>query len=1172
MAEELTIQQRQAVEDRGGKLLVSAAAGSGKTKVLVDRLLSYIMDPVSPANIDEFLIITYTKAAAAELRVKIASKLSEKIREAPENRHLQQQLQRLYLTKISTVHAFCTELLREYAYRLDISGDFRVAEENECLELQLRVIEQVLDAAYENAGADADFRTFVDTQGLGRDDRQIPVILMDVFKAARCHLDPEGWLRWCLSVNDVSQCTDASETVWGKYLIDDLRSYLQLQIGTLRKCADLADASENMPKPAANLRDIVFQLERLYQCQSWDEIIHNMLIDYGRLTFPRKDYDTDLAERIKAVRNACKDGLAKKLSKFTDSSRQILKDLSEIATSVRGLIALTEKFMDGYNRLKKSKHVLDFGDLEHIALDLLLGKRRSGPTAIAAEVGSRYREVMVDEYQDSNAVQDAIFTAITGKKQNCFMVGDVKQSIYGFRLADPGIFLEKYHAYAPADQAQEGEGRKVLLSKNFRSATAVIEAVNHVFEGCMSEKVGGLQYGKDEALEEGIEHTAIEEPETELHVVQVRENAYYEEADYVAAQILRLLDGKHMIRQKDGLRPIRPEDIVILLRSPGSVGGYFASALERCGIRCSFGGSVNILLTEEVQTLRAILQAMDNPLQDIPLVAALTSRVFAFTADDLARIRGGHKKGRVYDALLADSDPKTTEFLGIFETLRKEARMSDLSRLIRCVFAETKIDCVFGAMPDGYIRMENLQTFCRLASGFDSGDAKNLSRFLKYLEALDVKGIAGAVDGSVAGAVTIMSIHKSKGLEFPVVFLSALSRDFNKESLRAQILCDRELGLGLSCVDAVNRVRYPSLAKRAIAAKMNAENISEEMRVLYVAMTRPKDRLIMTYTAEKPEKLLGEMVQRMDVSDPVLMTGEANCPGKWVLFSALRRTEAGALFALGGYPQRTGLYGMPWKITVGEAPMLATAETTEAKRSHTGLTEENVKRLNRALSFRYSYAPSTKVPSKQTATQLKGRQKDMEVAENTVKKEFTHNLRVPSFIEAKDTAVAYGTAMHGAMQHISYDDCQTAESVRMELQRLVRENYLTEEMCRKLDPKAIAAFFASPMGIRLRNAECVLREVKFSVLTEAGAYYEGVEGEKLLLQGVVDCAIVEEDGIVVIDFKTDKICDNDPEPVVDRYRAQVKAYANALSRIYEKPIKEAYLYFFSKALLYPIPL
>ncbi len=1169
MAEVLTKQQGQAVKDRGGKLLVSAAAGSGKTKVLVDRLLMYILDPVDPANIDDFLIITYTKAAAAELRVKIASKLSEHLQQQPENRHLQRQMQRLYLTKISTVHAFCTDLLREYAYRLDISGDFRVAEENECHELQLRVMERLLEDAYGKSQNDPDFRAFVDTQGLGRDDRQVPDIIFKVFNSARCHLDPKKWLQWCLSATDISGCEDAAQTVWGKYLMDDLHRYLELQIQAMNRCACLADASDHMESVAANLRDTVAQMEQLRQYTSWDDIVSHNKLSYKTLSFSKKITDLDLKERIKVVREACKKGLASKLKRFTDDSAQIIADLSATAASSRGLVALTEKFMADYAELKRSKRVLDFSDLEHIALDLLLGKSRSAPTEIAGEVSSRYREVMVDEYQDSNAVQDAIFGAITGKKQNCFMVGDVKQSIYQFRLADPGIFLAKYHEYVPAEKASAGEGRKVLLSHNFRSAGSVINAVNHVFSHCMSEEVGGLDYGPDEALREGVPHQQAEEKEIELHILSVREKTYEEEANYTAERIAELLDGTHKIRHKDTFRPIRPEDIVILLRSPGSTGAHFASALARRGIRCSFGGSTDILQTEEVQTLRSILQVIDNPLQDIPMLTALSGRVFAFTADDLAWIRSRSKKGSIYDALLKSDHPKAKAFIETLDSLRNEARLSDLSRLIQAVFARTRIDCIYGAMADGPVRMENLQSFSLLASGFDTGDAKSLSRFLKYLEALDEKGVPGAVDQTTAGAVTVMSIHKSKGLEFPVVFLCCLSREFNRDKLNEQVLCDRELGLGMNCVDPVNRVRYPSVAKRAIAVKMQAESLSEEMRVLYVAMTRPRDRLIMTYAEKKPENALSDLVAKMDIYDPVLITKYVNCPGKWVLYSALRRGEAGALFKLGGYPKETPLQNDPWHIVASETPEAVSGMEEEAAPAGNRLTEQELSQLKSALEFRYPYAEATEIPSKQTATQLKGRQKDAEIAENTVKKEIFHNWRVPSFVEAPASAAGYGTAMHTVMQHISYDACDSLEGVQGELARLQKENYLSEEYASRLDAHAITAFFATELGRKMREAKKVLREFKFSLLVDAGEFYGGISDEQILLQGVVDCAILEDDGITVLDFKTDSV-KGGISPLVDKYRPQVEAYSRALSRIYQKPVKASYLYFFSASQLYKL--
>ena len=515
MADKLTPQQSLAVHNRGGKLLVSAAAGSGKTKVLVDRLMTYLTDVRDPANLDDFLIITYTKAAAAELRGKIAAKLSQCIAENPENRHLQKQMQRLFLAKISTVHGFCGDILREYAYRLDIPADFRVADENECREIREQVLKDLLDRAYAQA-EDPDFRAFVDTQGLGRDDRLVPQIIEKVYDSARCHLNPRKWLDTCLTLLDAENAADASETIWGKYLIDDLHDYLDCQIPVMEACAGQLSASEGMEKAAINLRDTLYQLQALREENTWDGIVKKRSIDYGRLVFPKKNVDLELAERVKAARKGCKAGLERKLKNFAEDSAQVLADLAQSADGARGLTKLVEQFDRDYRAAKRSRRILDFSDLEHSTLDLLLGKARTSPTAAAAEIGGRYREILVDEYQDSNGVQDAIFSVLSQKRQNCFLVGDVKQSIYQFRLADPGIFLEKYETYAPAEGAQPGQGRKVLLSHNFRSGAEVIEAVNHVFSACMTPKVGGLYYTEAEALREGVPHLPLPDPGVEL--------------------------------------------------------------------------------------------------------------------------------------------------------------------------------------------------------------------------------------------------------------------------------------------------------------------------------------------------------------------------------------------------------------------------------------------------------------------------------------------------------------------------------------------------------------------------------------------------------------------------------------------------------------------------------
>ena len=1162
MADKLTPQQQLAVEDRGGRLLVSAAAGSGKTKVLVDRLLSYLTDPVSPANLDEFLIITYTKAAASELRAKIASKLTERIAQEPENKHLQKQMQRLFLTKISTVHGFCGDILREYAYKLDIAADFRVADENECLEIRETVMQDLLDRAYTQAAGDADFRAFVDTQGLGRDDRLVPEILFKVYDSARCHLDPEGWLDSCLRASDVTEVTDVSETVWGKFLMEQLNAYLDSQLNILDACIREAELTEGFEKVTANLSGTRNQLKALRECESWDQIVASKQIDYGRLTFPRKCADPSLADEIKAARNACKKGLEKQLLSFADPSEKVLDDLSRTAAGTRGIVSLVRQFSGDYDRAKRSRRVLDFGDLEHKTLDLLLGRQRSGATAAANEIAQRFREIMVDEYQDSNQVQDAIFTVLTEKRKNCFLVGDVKQSIYQFRLADPGIFLEKYHAFAPAESAEPGQGRKVLLSHNFRSGFEVIEAVNHLFAVCMSPRVGGLHYGESEALREGIPHEPLPDTGTELCCIAVQEDTYKEEAAFVADKIQKMLSEGTLIRGKKGWKKAEPEDIVILLRSPGSVGHHFQRAMEERGIRYSSGGGTDLLQTEEIATLRNLLQTVYNPRLDIPLISVLASPAFGFTADDLAGVRARKKHGSFYEALFLNDSIKTRNFLETLDILRREARMQPLTRLLEACLRLTRLDSIYAAMEGGEARAANIQTFFALATQFEAAGQQDLGQFLDHLTALEDKGLISG-GSNAAGCVSIMSIHKSKGLEFPVVFLSGLSRSFNRESMRAQILCDKELGLGLSVADPRQRVRYPTVSRRAIAVKMAAESLSEELRVLYVAMTRARDRLVMTYAAENLASDIQELAMGLSMGDRELLCRDVSCPGEWVLLAALLRTEAGELFALGGKPRETKVSEIPWKITVNTVAVSAQARAASAEEVRR-LPEGAVEEIRAGLGFRYPHLAATQAPSKQTATGRKGRVKDSEAAEDTKDaRPRQRDWRRPGFVKAETRGKALGNAIHALMQYIRYEACRDAEGVRQEVERLTASGHLSAEQAGLVNAEKVARFFETEIGRKLVSGTEYLREFKFSILDPGSHYGEGLEGEQVLLQGVVDCALLEPDGITIVDFKTDYVTGETLGAAAERYAPQVRTYADALERIYEKTIKARLLYFFT---------
>ena len=1159
MADKLTKQQEFAVKTRGGKLLVSAAAGSGKTKVLVDRLISYLLDPQTPSNIDDFLIITYTKAAASELRSKIGAKLSEYLAENPGNKHIQRQLQRLYLTKISTVHAFCADIIKEFSYELDVPPDFRVADENECLELQTLVLDQLLESKYEQVENDPDFQVFIDSQGFSRNDSQIAEIILKVYNNSRCHLSPDSWLDSCIPTPNVNTSLDVAQTVWGKYLVDDLFLYLDWQIEAFSKCISKASRVEYMEKPVVLFENTLNQLVALHQCKSWDAIVQNSNIDYGRLTFSKKCPDLALAEQMKAVRNACKKGLEKKLAAFSDCSEQLLTDLESLNPAVRGLVSLVKDFARLYSQRKNARRVLDFSDLEQKTLDLLLGRSRSTPTKLATEIGKRFREVMVDEYQDTNEVQDSIFGALTYKQHNCFMVGDVKQSIYQFRLADPSIFIDKYNTYIHVENAETSDEKKVLLSNNFRSSAGVISAVNDVFSNCMSKQTGGIDYGTEEMLVEGIPHSSIFEPEVELYGISVKEDTYYEESTFVAKRIQELLDGTHMIRQGDTLRPITPGDIVILLRSPGSVGAEFKVALDNLGIPCATGSGVDLLQTEEVSVLRSLLQIISNPVQDIPLIAAMSCRVFSFTANELAQIRSGNRKSSFYDAVKECNSPKCSDFLNTLNLLRLDARHMTLPQLIQRIFAYTKMDTIYAAMPDGIERKENLHTFHQLVTEMNTVAGCDLDQFLNYLTAMDAKGLMKTEDQGNSDSVRIMSIHKSKGLEFPVVFLCGLSRGFNQENLRSPVLCDKTLGIGLNCLDSTPRVRYPGLAKRAISAKMIAENLSEEMRVLYVAMTRARDRLIMTYAARNLASDLQDIVSRQPLSNKMLLVNDVDCLGGWILQSALLRIEAGTFFALGGNSGIAQVHEYPWLIRVIETCNEEDDTISNIISSKAEICQHK-NQISESLRFQYPYINATKTPSKITATQLKGRHKDHEISENAQLPpiQSSENRFSARSVGGKE----FGNVIHTVLQHLNFEKCTDVECIQKELDRLVSEQLITSEQRAYVDILKLQNLFTSPVGKRMLTTKKILREFKFSLLVDSQEYFPDVINERVLMQGVVDCAIIDEDGIIIIDFKTDYVTESSIDAFVSRYSPQVRVYGSAMSKIFCKPIKELILYFF----------
>lgn len=1155
----LTREQQAVVNDRGGTLLVAAAAGSGKTKVLVDRVLRRVADASQHCNVDDFLMITFTQAAASELRGKLIAALSELLSRQPENRHLQRQMSRVYLAQISTVHSFCGTVLREYAHILDLPADFRVCDEEEGKQLRARALSDTLEEAYRSVRTDARLAAALDMLGAGRDDRAMNDLILGLYGSVQCYSDPAIRMQELERMLDVSACNDAGQTIWGEYLIAEFRRYLTLCTRVMTEACRVIDTTEAILAYSAvfhaNLRDI----QALSEQTTW-EAMRCGAIDFGKLPPLRKCDAPEKKEYVQAQRKRVMNGIRARQEKFSLPSAEALADLKISGEALGGLLALVGRFSDRYRRAKLQRHVLDYNDLEHETLRLLT-TASGGPTATARELSRRYVEIMVDEYQDTNRVQDAIFNAISRDGKNLFFVGDVKQSIYRFRLADPGIFLEKYHRYAVYTDAAEGAPRKILLSDNFRSHPAILEAANDVFRLTMTPRVGGLYYTEAEALHPNRPNVDMGEAAVELHCIDMQVlpkqppvSRAQIEAEFVAQRIADLLkNGK--IPEGDTLRPICPEDIVILMRSLSGRAQTYMDALRRRGISC-VSGSDNLFSAEEIRFLVALLQVIDNPRQDIPLVTVLLSPVFGFTAEALAGIRAEHRSSELYDALLAS---KAAEgFCTRLAALRELSHRVTLRRLLDEIEERTMLRSAYAARLEPLQCARELDAFFSLADRYESGGRYGLSGFLRYLDTLREKGVASEETAAV-GAVRLMTVHKSKGLEFPVVILADLCKGFNHTDARAAVLTDSELGVGCSVLDTRRRISYPTIARNAISSRIDRENASEEMRVLYVAMTRAKSRLIMTCCSRKLLSKLKNIARDLTIPASEVLIENADSLGEWVMMAAMARTEAGELFAAAGQSECSRVTEYPWRIALHNAQdYLPSAEIPEEPDS-----AEEFKPLELHTTA-YAYPAASAAPTKLTATQLKGRELDEEAAEHTLPRELLH-FPEPRFPEGERplSAAERGTAIHLAMQFVRYEACGTLEGVRAELARLGDRRMLTPQQLAAVQPEKLLRFFTSEMGHFVRTAPKVVREFKFSVLDDAAQYDAELAGENVLLQGVTDCCVIEADGLTILDFKSDRIAPGTEAERAAYYRGQLDAYSRALARIFELPVKRRILYFFS---------
>ena len=1176
---QLTPQQLGAVEDRGGSLLVSAAAGSGKTKVLVERVFAYLRE--EHCHIDDFLIITFTRAAAAELRSKLAAELARRVAAEPENGHLRQQMFRVYQADIKTVDGFCASLLREHVHLLEpvdgrsLTPDFRILDESECTLLKERALEQALEHFYQRIEqGDEGCRLLAETLGFGRDDRGLALLVPEVHAKLQSHPYPEKWLAQAAEGwRELPQ--QLADSVYGRTIMDDTVRRALYWAGRLERaardmegCQPVFDAyADRFLEAAAQLREYEGAAQK-----GWDEM-SRVDVTFRKLGAVRGEENGDSKAAAKAVWDKCKAAVKKLSAPYQTAESELLDDLRAIAPAMEALLELTVDFDRRFQAEKVRRNAMDFSDQEHYAVRLLAGEDGT-PTELGEQVSHRYREIMVDEYQDTNEVQNCIFRAVSRQGENIFAVGDVKQSIYRFRLAEPGIFLEKYRTYLDAEDAAPGQPRRRVLSRNFRSRREVLDAANFVFAAIMSREMGELDYTEEQYLHFGAAYYPdAPERETEFHYLSVEDTPEQRfdraeaEARFTARRIRQLLDGGFPVRGGDGeLRPVEPEDIVILMRSPSARLAVFTAALEREGIPCDGGESEDFFSAMEIAVVLSLLEIVDNPRQDVPLIAVLRSPLVGMSADRLAEIRALQPEGDYYEALCRDEGEDAQAFLSLLRELRHASREMAADKLLWYCYDRCRVEAIFGAMADGAQRQARLTALYdyvrRLVQSGRTGLFDCVSHLRRLLENGDAPAITAA---RASGGVRIMSVHKSKGLEFPVVVLADLNRSFNRQDLDRPVLVHPQLGVGAERVETERRIRYDTVSKSALALTLEREAKAEELRILYVAMTRAQEKLIMVCSRKNPEKHLRELAALTELPVPPEAVSGANCPGDWLLLTLLNTFQASELHGFAGV-RPSELTEAPAGVTVhlhrigGEETEGAASPAEEDARESPDTTPDTA-----SLGFVYGHRAATVTPSKVTATQLKGRAIDEEIAEGTLPRRRESTPERPRFLQEKRglTGAERGTAMHLVMQFLPLDTAAEPWAVAEVIDGLRRRRLLTPEQAAALDVPALVRFLASPLAERIRNAPRLWREYRFALLTDAGIYDGDAAGEEMLLQGVADCVFETESGLAVVDFKTDRVQTAEVQRRAEVYRAQLDAYAGALSRILERPVTERILYFFA---------
>ena len=1198
-----TNEQQAAIDSRGQTLLLSAAAGSGKTAVLVERIIRRLLDKEYPIDITELLVVTFTKAAAAEMRDRIGTALMKALSETKDPR-VERQLALLPSAQISTLHAFCQHVIRKYFYTIDLDPAFSIAGEEELNLLRRQVLEGVFLSYYEDDEKASILYPLADMFGSDRGDDILMDTVSRMYTYARSLAWPEHWLKEAARAYDVAPDAVIDDMVWSGPIKDAVRRILEedarLYDGVLyhlRQREAFAPACDTFVAEQAALRQAA-------QARSWNDLSRFVrAIDFPRLKSLRKLSDDDKAvwERCKKVRDDVKKDVIKTLQAvyFSATPEEWLDGMRAMKPVMDGLVTLTLDFAKAYGAAKKEKGWIDFSDLEHFCLQILLAPDASPehpvPSAAAEELRSQYEEVFIDEYQDTNGVQELITRLVSGE-DNRFMVGDIKQSIYRFRLADPTLFLEKYQSFSRDEKAVQ---RCIDLGRNFRSVPVVLDAVNAVFSRAMTAEAAGMDYGEREKLYAGRQAPNDERwvgGPVEVDIVPTPSDeedddgstAFEKECRFIAGRIGELLASGRMAARKDGtLEPLSYRHIVVLLRSMAGKADVLIQALQEGGIPSYAEQSGGYFAAVEVQVMLALLRCIDNPEQDLAMAAVLRSPLVGLDETALAGVRlaGDGTLWQNLPAFVAslpdgvDEKEDLQQFMAAFDSWRTYSRRHGVAELLQRLYDDTAYVDFVGAMPGGDVRQANLKALYDRARQYEEAGFRGLFRYLQLMDKMKEDGLDLApakVVSEKEDVVRIMSIHKSKGLEFPVVFVADMGKAFNRRDTQDQILFHNRLGIGLKQYDPEWRMSYPTLIWSGIAAQLRWEGTAEEERILYVAMTRARDQLILTGHSSHIDRDWQRWTSRLNPA-------QAKSYFDWVMPAALAPfgAKADADYARPGAAWQDAI----WQVRIARAVPAGTVEEgaydgeprLEALRRG-DLTGTPVPSwLDEQLSWQYAYPQAVRTAAKFSVSEVKRRYQELHSDELQDEADLSVPAAavippapgeddafaaLPPWLAGEEAAVSgaqRGTALHKALQYITPAADQTTATLRREIDAFVRQGLLSREEAKLVYVPVLAAFCQSDIGRRMAESPELHREYPFTVLLAGGDPLPETEtGEQILIQGVIDCLFREDDAWILVDYKSDRL--ETADAFRSRYAVQLALYKRAVEQITHRPVEETYIY------------